>query len=312
MTASPAPPTFQGSFVALVTPMNADGGVDHGRLRALVEWHAAEGTDGIVPCGTTGESATLTHDEHEAVIATVVSAAAGAKTPAGRVKVLAGTGSNATHEAVRLTKSAQEAGADGALVITPYYNKPTQEGCLRHFDAVAKATNIPLVLYNVPGRTALNLLAPTVARIAREVPRVVGIKEATADMRQVSEIVRAAPPGFAVLSGDDFTTHPLMACGGVGTISVTGNLVPRLVKDQVARALAGDWEGSRRIHETLLPLGAACFLETNPIPVKAGVEILGRCGPEIRLPLLAAQEKTREALREALLPLGARAGAAAR
>lgn len=294
----------RGSFVAIVTPMDEKGGVDHGALRDLVAWHAEEGTDGIVPCGTTGESATLTHHEHEEVISTVVEAARAAERETGRrMAVLAGTGSNATHEAVALTRAAAAAGADAVLVITPYYNKPTQGGMLRHFAEVAKASDLPMVLYNVPGRTAVSLAPDTVGRIAREIPSVVGIKEATGSVRQASEIHRLVPD-LAIFSGDDFATQGLLACGAVGTISVTANLAPRLVKEHMEAWFAGEVERAREIHERLLPLAAACFAETNPIPVKYGVHRLGRCGEAIRLPLTPASPATRAAIDAALKDLG--------
>jgi len=281
---------FKGSFVALVTPFQ-DGKVDIARLERLVEFHVESGTHGVVPCGTTGESATLTHEEHERVIETVT------RTAEGRIVVLAGTGSNSTAEAVRMTKFAKDVGADGALVITPYYNKPTQEGLFRHFETIAVECDMPVVLYNVPSRTAIDLLPETVARLA-EISNIVGIKEATGSIDRTVEILRSCD--IEVLSGDDSLTLALMAVGASGVISVAANVVPRLIVDLVDFAAAGDIEAAKDLHFRLYPLFRALFVETNPIPVKAAAAHLGLCGPEIRLPLIEASSSTRAALEKAL------------
>lgn len=303
---------FRGSLVALVTPFRADGAVDEEALRGLVRWHAESGTDGIVPCGTTGESATLSHEEHERVVEIVVDEARRAGAAAGRrLLVLAGTGSNATAEAVRLTRHARDCGADGALVITPYYNKPTPAGLVAHFGAVVEAVGaFPLVLYNVPGRTAVNMLPATVAEVARRHPSVVGIKEATGDLRQVSEVIEAVRAAgrddFDLLSGDDFTTLPTLAVGGAGVISVTANVAPAEVAAMCAAAARGDWAEARRIHLRHLPLARALFAETNPIPVKWAVHLLGRCGPAYRLPLVEPSAATKAKIEAVLRDLALR------
>jgi 4-hydroxy-tetrahydrodipicolinate synthase len=283
-------------MVAIVTPFK-DGAVDEEALGKLVEYHAAEGTDGIVPCGTTGESATLSHKEHEQVIKVVLEAAA------GKMKVLAGTGSNNTEEAIKLTRFAKQAGADGALLITPYYNKPMPEGLFRHFEAIASAVDIPLVLYNVPGRTSLNMLPETVARCA-EIPNVVGIKEATASLTQVSKVIDLCGPDFAVLSGDDFTVLPLLAVGGVGVISVTANIVPGDMKGMIQAFQKGDLETARKLHFKMWPINEAMFMETNPIPVKAAVALQGKIGEEIRLPLSPISDANRQKLKKIMAAYG--------
>ncbi len=284
---------LRGSIVALVTPFNADGSLDEAALKALVEWHIAEGTDGIVPCGTTGESATLSHEEHERVIELVV------ETVNRRVPVVAGAGSNSTAEAIRLTRFAKSAGADFALSITPYYNKPVQDGLVAHFRAIADAAEIPLVLYNVPGRTGVNMLPATVAKCAAH-PRIVGIKEATGDLKQISEVIEACPPGFILLSGDDFTVVPTLCVGGRGVISVTANVVPRLNAEMVRAWEKGVRERAFELHYNLLPLCRAMFAESNPIPVKSAVAKLGRCRDVVRSPLTPASEATRRLIDAAL------------
>lgn len=266
---------FSGSFVALVTPFK-NGEVDAGKLEELVEYHIEAGTQGLVPCGTTGESATLSHKEHELVISTVVRRAD------GRVPVLAGTGSNSTSEAIRLTRYAYDIGADGALLITPYYNKPTQQGLKAHFEAVARETELPIVLYNVPGRTGVNMLPPTVIELAK-LPNIVGIKEASGSIDQAVEILREAE--IALLSGDDSLTLPLMAIGAKGVISVAANVFPTLMVDLVDLAAAGDYPRARELHYRLFPLFKGLFVETNPIPVKAALAMQGRISTEIRLPM---------------------------
>jgi 4-hydroxy-tetrahydrodipicolinate synthase len=286
---------FSGSFVALVTPFR-DGRVDTAKLEDLVDLHVQAGTSGLVPCGTTGESATLSHEEHELVISTVVRRAD------GRIPVIAGTGSNSTAEAIRLTRHARESGADAALLITPYYNKPTQRGLVAHFEAIARETDIPLILYNVPSRTGVNMLPQTVIECAR-LPNVVGIKEASGSVDQTVEILSGSE--LVVLSGDDSLTLPLMAVGAKGVISVAANVAPKLMVDLVDLAADGNFAGARDVHFRLYPLFKALFVETNPIPVKAAMVLQGRIGPEIRLPLTEADESTRSRLKSIIEELGA-------
>ena len=254
---------FKGSIVAIVTPFK-NGKVDEKALGNLIEWHIRQGTNAIVPCGTTGESATLDYEEHHRVIRFTV------ETVRKRVPVIAGTGANATDETIMITKEAKKSGADAALVVAPYYNKPTQEGLYRHYKAVAEAVKMPIVLYNVPGRTAVNILPSTVARLA-EIKNIVALKEATGDMKQASEVIRLCGNRITVLSGDDFTTLPLMALGGKGTISVSANVAPKLVSQMCALWEKGRYDEARKIHFQLEPLNAAMFIETNPIPVKTAL-----------------------------------------
>lgn len=279
-------------MVALVTPFK-DGKIDEKSLRDLVEWHISAGTDVLVPCGTTGESATLSHEEHDRVIRIVVEQAK------KRVKVLAGAGSNATEEAIRLTREAKKSGADGALSITPYYNKPTQEGLYRHFKAIATAAGLPLVLYNVPSRTGVNMLPETVSRCAK-IDNIVGIKEASGNLVQVLEILRQCGDNFDVISGEDALNFPIMACGGTGSISVTANVVPQEMAVLCDSFFAGDREKARFLHEKLLPLHEAMFFETNPIPVKTALGLMGKCSPEMRLPLCPMGEANLEKLKKVL------------
>lgn len=283
---------FKGSIVAIVTPFR-NGKVDEKALGNLIEWHIKQGTHGIVPCGTTGESATLDYEEHHRVIRFTVEAVN------KRVPVIAGTGANATDETIMITKEAKKSGADAALVVAPYYNKPTQEGLYRHYKAVAEAVKIPLILYNVPGRTAVNILPSTVARLA-EIKNIVAIKEATGDMKQASEIIRLCGNRIAVLSGDDFTTLPLMALGGKGTISVTANVAPRLVSQMCALWEKGRFDEARKLHFKLEPLNAAMFIETNPIPVKTALALMGKIQEEFRLPLCEMAPANREKLKAVL------------
>jgi len=274
---------FEGSFVAIVTPFK-NGKIDAPALRGLVEFHIENGTNGIVPCGTTGESATLNHAEHEEVIRIAV------ETCKGRIPVLAGTGSNATHEAIELTQRAQKIGADGALLITPYYNKPTQEGLFLHFSAVAKETDLPIMLYNVPGRTSINMVPGTVARLSA-IKNIVGIKEASGSLVQVSEIIQSCGPDFEVISGEDALTWPILAIGGKGAISVTANLVPDKCARLYQAALSGDVETAKTLHYELLKLNDIMFIETNPIPVKTALGLMGRIENEFRAPLCAPSEE---------------------
>jgi 4-hydroxy-tetrahydrodipicolinate synthase len=288
--------TFQGSFVALVTPFR-EGRVDEAKLRELVDFHVGHGTDGLVPCGTTGESPTLTHDEHQRVVEIVVEAVR------GRIAVLAGTGSNATAEAIALTRHAERAGATGALVVNPYYNRPTQEGLYRHFRAVAESVAIPIVVYNIQSRTAVNVETATMARLTRDCKNVVGVKEASGNLDQMSQVIAACGPHFSVLSGDDNLTLPLMAVGGHGVISVIANIAPRETADLVHAALDGDFKRARELHYRLLPLARAAFLETNPIPIKEAMAMAGMLEPEFRLPMCRMSDANRETLRGILRQL---------
>ena len=289
--------TFQGSFVAMVTPFR-NGKVDEAKLRELVEFHVTNGTDGLIPCGTTGESPTLSHDEHHRVVELVIEAAR------GRIRVVAGTGSYSTSDALEMTKHAERAGAAGALVVNPYYNKPTQEGLYRHFRAVAESVAIPILVYNIQGRTAINVETDTMARLARDVKNVVGVKEASGSLDQMSQVIAACGPDFSVLSGDDNITLPLLAIGGSGVVSVIANIVPRETADLVHAALEGDWKRARDLHFRLFPLARAAFLETNPIPIKEAMAMAGMLEPEFRLPMCRMSDANREKLRAILKPYG--------
>ena len=269
---------FSGAISAIITPFR-DGAVDEAALRDLVEWEIQAGVDGIVPCGSTGESATLTHAEHDQVIKLVVDQAR------RRVPVIAGTGSNATAEAIRLTAFAREVRADGALLISPYYNKPTQDGIYRHYKAIADAVDLPLIVYNIPGRTGSNIAPETFARLC-EVKNIVAIKESSGSMDQCSDIMKLCGDRLTLLSGDDPLAVPLMALGAKGVISVVTNVMPREVHEMVAAALAGDFARARALHYQLLPLTRALFSETNPIPIKQACAFMGKCTNEMRLPLL--------------------------
>lgn len=287
---------LKGSMVAIVTPFR-DGRVDEAALGELIDWHIASGTDAIVPCGTTGESATLTYEEHDHVIEYTI------KKVAGRVPVIAGTGSNSTDETIALTKHAKDAGADAALLITPYYNKPTQEGLYRHYKAVADAVGIPIVMYNVPGRTSVNMLPATVARCAH-IENIVGIKEATANLQQISEIIELCEGKLDVYSGDDFTVLPTLAIGGMGVISVSANCAPSDMAALCDAYFAGDLEQARLYHYRLQPLNQSMFFETNPIPVKTALGMMGKINPELRLPLCPMSEGNTEKLRNVLKAYG--------
>ncbi len=280
---------FSGAMTALVTPFR-NNAIDEEAYRAFIEWQISEGIHGLVPCGTTGESATLSQAEDERVIEICIEQAA------GRVPVLAGSGSNNTSEAIALTKFAQKAGADGALLITPYYNKPTQDGLYYHYKAVAEAVDMPLVPYNVPGRTGCNMLPPVVARLAAEFPHISGIKEATGDMTQASELLESCPPRFSVLSGDDLTAYPLLALGGRGVISVTSNIAPRRVADMCNAHASGDAKKAHEIHHNLFPLHRAMFMVSNPIPVKTALAMMGKMSDEMRLPLCPMPDDKKEKL----------------
>ena len=269
---------FSGTFTALVTPFR-NGEVDVEALEGMVEFQIEHGISGLVPCGTTGETPAMSEEEDRVVVETVVRVAA------GRVPVVAGTGSNSTDMAIKYTKMAQEVGADGSLQVAPYYNKPTQEGLYRHFAAIAESTELPLILYNIPGRTSVTISAETMARLA-EVPNIVGVKDSTLSMNMISDVISLCGEEFDVLSGDDPMTLPLIALGGVGVISVASNVAPGAVSDMVKALLEGDFERGRELHYELLPLFRALFVETNPIPVKTAASLLGLCSDEMRLPLI--------------------------
>jgi len=279
---------FTGSITALVTPFK-DGRVDEAAFRRLIEFQISNGTSGLVPCGTTGESATLSYEEHNRVIELAIEIAN------KRVPVIAGTGSNSTDETIMLTKSAEKAGAESALLITPYYNKPTQQGLYEHYKKVAEEVSIPLILYNVPGRTSVNMLPETVARLS-EIKNIIGIKEATGDLKQVSDTIEFSKKGFIVLSGDDFTTLPLLTIGGHGVISVTSNIEPAMMSDMINAFRAGDMDRARELHYRLQPLHRAMFIETNPVPVKTALAMMGMVGEELRLPLVALSGANRAKL----------------
>jgi 4-hydroxy-tetrahydrodipicolinate synthase len=289
--------TFQGSLVAMVTPFR-DGKVDEAALRELVEFHVKSGTDGLVPCGTTGESPTLSHAEHKRVIEIVVEAAA------GRIPVVAGTGSNSTAEAIDMTVHAAKAGADGALLVSPYYNRPTQQGLYEHFRAIAEAASgLPLILYNIQGRTAVNIETDTVARLA-EISNIVGVKEASGSLDQMTAVILACGPDFSVVSGDDSLTLPLMAVGGRGVISVVANFLARDVAEMTHAALEGDWKRARELHWKLFPVCRGMFIETNPIPVKEAMAMLGMIRAEWRLPMCPMGDANRDRLRKILVHAG--------
>ena len=288
---------FSGSMTALVTPFR-DGKIDAEALERLVEHQIAHGTGALVPCGSTGESATLTNGEHLEVLKLVVGFAA------DRIPVIAGTGSNSTAEAINLTREAKHAGAAAALLISPYYNKPTQEGIYQHYKQIATATHFPLIVYNIPGRTASKIDATTIARLA-ELEDIVGLKEATGSLEEVQEVIRRCGDMLEVYSGDDALTLPIVAVGGVGVISVLANVLPRQSAQALDAALRGDWEVARRLHYALLPLMQALFLETNPVPVKAALAMMGFCRDELRLPLVPMTDAPRDRLRALLREAGA-------
>jgi 4-hydroxy-tetrahydrodipicolinate synthase len=268
---------FKGSFVAIVTPFR-DGKLDEVALRSLLEFHLNNGTNGIVPCGTTGESPTLSHDEYERVIDITV------EMVHGRLPVIAGTGFNATDKTIEATRFAKQAGADAALIVTPYYNRPTPEGIYQHFAAVANAVDIPIIVYNIPGRTGTNILPDTMARLAT-IETVVGVKESTGSLQQVQEMIKVCGDKFTVLSGDDWATLPLLSVGGQGVISVTANIAPRQVATVVAEWEKGNVAAARELHYKLWPLHSTLFIETSPTPVKTALGMMGKISPEVRLPL---------------------------
>ncbi|QEY24452.1 4-hydroxy-tetrahydrodipicolinate synthase [Neisseria animalis] len=287
---------LQGSLVALITPMNQDGSVNFEQLRNLIDWHIENGTDAIVAVGTTGESATLSMDEHMTVIRETV------KHVAKRVPVIAGTGANNTAEAIELSRAAEQAGADYTLSVVPYYNKPSQEGIYRHFKAIAEASSIPMIIYNVPGRTVVNMTNETILRLA-QIPNIVGVKEASGDVARAIELINAAPADFTVLSGDDPTGLPFILCGGKGVITVAANVAPKLFADMCRAALQGNIAEARRLNEQLVPIYNVMFCEPSPAAPKWGAAVQGKCEAHVRLPLVelteAGQAKVRAALQQA-------------
>lgn len=289
---------LRGTLTALVTPFRRDGSIDWEAFQRLVEFQLQAGVEGVVPIGSTGESATLGVAEKLDIVARLI------EWIGGRVPIVAGTGTNDTRSTIALTKQAQQLGADAALVVCPYYNKPTQQGLYEHFRAVAEAVDIPLVLYNVPGRTAVNMTAETQLRLAEECPTIVATKEASGNMEQVMEVIRSAPAHFSVLAGDDALALPIIACGGHGVVSVIANYAPRLFGECIRAALAGDWQRARQLHYRLFPLMRLNFIESNPIPVKAVLAMLGLVEEAYRLPLTPLQPRHRELLERALREAG--------
>ena len=287
---------FTGSMVALVTPFK-DGKVDWQSLENLIEFHIQSGTRGIVPCGTTGESATLSHEEHDTVVKTVVN------TVNKQVPVIAGTGSNSTAEAVRLTRAAEKAGADGALMISPYYNRPTQEGIYQHYRKVASEVGIPIIVYNIPGRTGSKIEPETLARMA-EIDNIAGVKEATGSVDQAIDVIRLCGDRLAVYSGEDSLIFSLMALGGKGVISTVANVAPKQTAELAETCLTGDWEKGRALQFKLIPLVRSLFTETNPIPVKTALSLMGKCSGELRLPLTPMAEGNLKKLNQAMADFG--------
>ncbi len=289
---------FRGAFVAIVTPFTPEGKVDDEGLKNLIEFQIENGMHGIVPCGTTGESATMSNEEHHHVVELTI------KTVNGRRPVLAGAGSNSTSESIALTKHAKEAGADGVLLITPYYNKPSQEGLFQHFKALAEAVDIPIIMYNVPSRTGVNMLPETVARCA-QINNIVGIKEATGNLNQVSEVIRLCPKDFAVLSGDDFTSMATVAIGGKGVISVTSNVAPKDMADMMEAVLNDTMDKARELHYKLFPLMQAMFFDTNPVPAKTTLGLMGKIKTDApRLPLCGTNEAILARLKKVIAEYG--------
>ncbi len=288
---------FKGAITAIVTPFKEDESLDLEALRRLVEFQIRNKIDGIVPCGTTGESPTLDYEEHEKVIETVIDAAK------GRVPVIAGTGSNCTKEAVEMTIKAADAGADASLQVCPYYNKPTQEGLYRHFSAIAKAVDIPIIIYNIKGRTGINMETATLARLAREHSNIAAVKEASGDISQMQDVLNTLPKEFDVLSGDDNMTFPLMKIGGKGVISVAGNIIPNEIHNLAEYALKGDFKKAEELHNELMPLFKGIFIETNPIPIKAALAMKGMIKESYRLPMCEMQAENRIKLKGILQDL---------
>ena len=288
---------IRGSITALITPMQADGGVDEDRYAAFMDWQITEGTQGLVPMGTTGESATLSHSEHEKAIRLCV------EVTAGRVPVIAGTGSNSTEEAISLSLAAQNAGAHALLVVTPYYNKPTQAGLIAHYRAIHDATTLPIIIYNIPGRSVINMSVETMATLST-LERIVGVKDATADLVRPIEQRLASGPDFIQLSGEDASILPFMGAGGHGCISVTSNVAPRLCAEFHAAWAAGDHAQAQAINDRLMPLHDALFVESNPVPAKYALELLGRVQPGLRLPLVPLSEASEKRVHDALVQVG--------
>jgi len=284
---------LKGSLVALITPMNQDGSINYEQLHDLIDWHIENGTDGIVAVGTTGESATLPVEEHLAVIEATV------KHVSKRIPVIAGTGANNTVEAIALSKAAEQAGADYTLSVVPYYNKPSQEGIYQHFKAIAEATSIPMIIYNVPGRTVVSMSNDTILRLA-EIPNIIGVKEASGNIGNNIELINSVPEGFAVFSGDDPTGLPFMLCGGHGVVTVAANVAPKLFADMCRAALEGDIATARRLNEQLIPIYNTMFCEPSPAAPKWGLSLLGKCEPHVRLPLVALTEAGQSKVRAAL------------
>ena len=284
---------LKGSLVALITPMNQDGSINYEQLHDLIDWHIENGTDGIVAVGTTGESATLPVEEHLAVIEATV------KHVNKRIPVIAGTGANNTVEAIALSKAAEQAGAAYTLSVVPYYNKPSQEGIYQHFKAIAEATSIPMIIYNVPGRTVVSMSNDTILRLA-EIPNIVGVKEASGNIGNNIELINSVPEGFAVFSGDDPTGLPFMLCGGHGVVTVAANVAPKLFADMCRAALEGDIATARRLNEQLIPIYNTMFCEPSPAAPKWGLSLLGKCEPHVRLPLVALTEAGQAKVRAAL------------
>jgi len=289
---------FKGSIVAIVTPFTQKGTVDEKKLRDLIEFHIKNGTSGIVPCGTTGESATLTFEEHDRVIEITIEQAK------KRVPVIAGTGSNSTEEAIMLTKHAAKAGADGSLQVSPYYNRPTQKGLYEHFKAVANAVEIPIILYNIASRTGVNIEPETIAKLAHDCKNIVGVKEASGSLDQMSRIKQLCPANFELISGDDSLTLPVLSLGGIGIISVVANIVPKDVANLVSEFEKGNIKKAQELHFKLLPLIKAIFIETNPIPVKTAMGLMKMCEPDLRLPMCSMQPDNLEKLKKALRDYG--------
>jgi 4-hydroxy-tetrahydrodipicolinate synthase len=288
--------SFRGSFTALVTPFQ-NGSLDEKAFRDLVDWQIAEGTNGLVPVGTTGESPTLSHDEHKRVVDWCVAQAK------GRAPVIAGAGSNSTKEAIELAQHAQKAGADAVLIVTPYYNKPTQEGLYQHFKAINDAIGIPIIIYNIPGRSVVDMSVDTMKRLF-ELPNIAGVKDATANMVRVSQQRAELGEGFNQLSGEDATALGFNAHGGHGCISVTSNVAPRLCAEFQGACIRGDYSAALKLQDKLMPLHAALFIETNPAPAKYALSVLGRCAETVRLPMVVVAEKTKAAVRAAMVHAG--------
>jgi len=288
---------FKGSIVAIVTPFH-NGGVDERKLRDLIDFQIKNGTSGILPCGTTGESATLNFDEHEKVIEIVIDQVN------KRVPVIAGTGSNSTQEAIKLTQQAACAGADASLQVSPYYNRPTQRGLYEHFKAIAQSVKIPIILYNIAGRTGVNIEPETIAKLAHDCKNIVAVKEASGSLDQMSRIRQLCPKEFILMSGDDSLTLPVLSIGGTGIISVVANIVPNDVANLVEAFSRGDLKGAQALHFKLLPLVKAVFLETNPIPIKTAMGLLGMCDEDLRLPMCSMSADNLEKLKKALKEYG--------